>query len=247
MAQSGVRHSGVLHLDLGVQHADPHHYLLAHAASVLVRDLDDAEQLAHAGPRHRFLSDRHHLRAKERAGQLHQYHAGLLHLGLDARCHEGRIRRPGYADIEWIRIFARRSPGRIEVTERSDSTFNTPSASPGCGFATANSRSIYANELCFADFTNYNFTAATTGTCSPPGLPTQAGQLYELPIDNTPYTLSFCLQVTSSANNLIASVLPTYYNPSGDDSEAFLGNNGFYTGTRWKTRFVQDQPPLRRR
>ncbi len=114
-------------------------------------------------------------------------------------------------------------------SQSSDSTFNTPSASPGCGFATANSQSIYANELCFADFTNYNFTAATTGTCSPPGLPTQAGQLYELPIDNTPYTLSFCLQVTSSANNLIASVLPTYYNPSGDDSEAFLGNNGFYT------------------
>jgi prepilin-type N-terminal cleavage/methylation domain-containing protein len=111
-------------------------------------------------------------------------------------------------------------------SQNSDSTFNTPSASPGCGFATPNSQSIYANELCFADFSNYSFSAAT-GTCHPPGLPTQAGQLYELPIDNTPYTLSFCLQV--STNNLIASVLPTYYDPSGDNSEAFLCNNGFYT------------------
>jgi prepilin-type N-terminal cleavage/methylation domain-containing protein len=103
----------------------------------------------------------------------------------------------------------------------------TPPSSTGCGFGTPGS-GTYATQLCFADFSTYNWTKASTGTCSPPGQPTQTGQLFQLAIANTPYTLSFCLQV--SANVVQPASIPTYYNPSGDDSEAFLGNNGFYTG-----------------
>jgi prepilin-type N-terminal cleavage/methylation domain-containing protein len=118
-------------------------------------------------------------------------------------------------------------PGQSK-SQANASQLNSPSSTIGCGFATPNSQSIYANQLCFADFSSYNYSAASTGTCRPPGLPTQTGQLYQLPIENTPYSLSFCLRV--SAPVLAPSVLPTFYNPSGDNSEAFLGNNGFYTG-----------------
>jgi len=118
-------------------------------------------------------------------------------------------------------------PGESK-SQSSASTLTTPNPSPGCGFATPNPQSIYANMLCFADFSGYSFSAASTGTCNPPGQPAQAGQLFKLPIANTPYTLSFCLQV--SANVVQPSIIPTYYDPSGDNSEAFLGNNGFYTG-----------------
>ena len=73
------------------------------------------------------------------------------------------------------------------------------------------------------------------------------------PIANTPYTLDFCLSISSKTssgtaitgalsstdsgegstsysgyNGVVASALPTYYSPP--TSEAFLGNNGFYTG-----------------
>ena len=48
------------------------------------------------------------------------------------------------------------------------------------------------------------------------------------PIANTPYSLTFCISV--SQNNVVPAPIPTYYSPQGDNSEAFLGNNGFYTG-----------------
>ena len=40
--------------------------------------------------------------------------------------------------------------------------------------------------------------------------------------------MSFCIKV--SPNNVAPASIPTYYSPQGDNSEAFLGNNGFYTG-----------------
>jgi hypothetical protein len=43
---------------------------------------------------------------------------------------------------------------------------------------------------------------------------------------NTPYTLKFCLNVAGGA--VAAAAFPTYFDPP--NSEAFLGNNGFYTG-----------------
>jgi hypothetical protein len=116
-------------------------------------------------------------------------------------------------------------PG-LSTSQGSASTLNTPSSN-GCGFSTPGS-GTYATQLCFGDFSSYNWAKASTGTCAPPGQPTQTGQLFQLAITSTPYTLSFCLHV--SANDVQPSIIPTYYNPSGDDSEAFLGNNGFYTG-----------------
>jgi prepilin-type N-terminal cleavage/methylation domain-containing protein len=118
-------------------------------------------------------------------------------------------------------------PG-LSKSQSSPSALTSRSSPPGCGFATPGS-GTYANQLCFADFSGYSFSKASGNNCIPPGQTTsQPGQLFLLPIAETPYTLSFCLQV--SANDVTPFIIPTYYNPSGDDSEAFLGNNGFYTG-----------------
>lgn len=53
----------------------------------------------------------------------------------------------------------------------------------------------------------------------------------------TPFTISFCISASGSGydnGQVGASPVPTYYNPTpvpdGFASEAFLGNNGFYTG-----------------
>lgn len=103
-----------------------------------------------------------------------------------------------------------------------------------CGFAVPGS-GTYASTMCFVDFSAYNFEA-TGGAC----------QQIAAAVQNTPYTLSFCLKTTTTAPNgtkgyecnvssepLIAATvvpcpLPTYFDPP--TSEAFLGNNGFYTG-----------------
>jgi hypothetical protein len=50
--------------------------------------------------------------------------------------------------------------------------------------------------------------------------------LISAPIANTPYPWTFCLKVTGTA--VQPSIIPTYFSPP--TSEAFLGNNGFYTG-----------------
>ena len=107
-------------------------------------------------------------------------------------------------------------PGQSK-SQGSVSSLTTPAPNPGCSFATTGS-GTYANQLCFADFTGYNGTLQSSGHC----------QTMTRPIAGTPYTLSFCLAVSS--NNVGPAVIPTYYNPSGYDSEAYLGNNGFYTG-----------------
>jgi prepilin-type N-terminal cleavage/methylation domain-containing protein len=96
------------------------------------------------------------------------------------------------------------------------STVATPNS--GCGFATPGT-GTYASTLCFVDFSAYN------GTPTPcPGSPTL--QLISAPISNTPYTMTFCLSVTGVSAD--AHSIPTYFSPP--TSEAFLGNNGFYTG-----------------
>ena len=107
-------------------------------------------------------------------------------------------------------------PGQ-STSQSSATSFNTPSG-PGCGFST--STGTVPSQLCFADFTGYSFASANhaLGKC----------QTFSRPIANTPYTLTFCLSV--SANNVAPASIPTYYNPSGYNSEAFLGNNGFFTG-----------------
>jgi Tfp pilus assembly protein FimT len=88
----------------------------------------------------------------------------------------------------------------------------------GCNFASSGS-GTYANHLCFADFSNFNAASYIyPATCD----------TMKRPIAGTPYTLQFCLSVSST--NVAPAAIPTYYSPSGDGSEAFLGNNGFYTG-----------------
>jgi prepilin-type N-terminal cleavage/methylation domain-containing protein len=92
----------------------------------------------------------------------------------------------------------------------------TPNSS--CGFATAGT-GTYASSLCFVDFTPYSGT--------PVACPGATGyQVISAPIATTPYTLTFCLQVTGTA--VAPHIIPTYFSPP--TSEAFLGNNGFYTG-----------------
>jgi len=88
---------------------------------------------------------------------------------------------------------------------------------PGCNFASSGS-GTYANHLCFADFAGFNAASYIYPTCD----------TISRPIAGTPYTLQFCLSVSSTS--VAPAAIPTYYSPSGNGSEAFLGNNGFYTG-----------------
>jgi prepilin-type N-terminal cleavage/methylation domain-containing protein len=123
-----------------------------------------------------------------------------------------------------------------------------------CSFA--NSGSVPDNnnggQICFIDFSPWDASpqVPATYTC-------QAAASNELllpmaeTIDNTPFTLEFCMYVSSNQptgptsapaacgvlarsgyNDITAVPLPTYSCPGSDGSgsEAFLGNNGFYTG-----------------
>ncbi|HXY27048.1 MAG TPA: CshA/CshB family fibrillar adhesin-related protein [Acidimicrobiales bacterium] len=115
-----------------------------------------------------------------------------------------------------------------------------------CGFALPGT-GTYASTLCFVDFTNWNTQTAAKGfSCSGGAVPMSST------IANTPFILTFCLSASGTDSNhnpitgpvsapaacgvlarsgyydITASPLPTYSCPPG--SEAFLGNNGFYTG-----------------
>lgn len=109
-------------------------------------------------------------------------------------------------------------PGE-STSQSSASSLTTPTGN-GCDFAASGS-GTYANQLCFSDFSG--FTNSNSTTC-----PGGVGQQMTRPIQNSPYTLSFC--ISASPDNVVPASIPTYYSPQGDDSEAFLGNNGFYTG-----------------
>ena len=87
-----------------------------------------------------------------------------------------------------------------------------------CGFATPGT-GTYALTLCFIDFSAWNTQQGAS--CGNGGLQIVDG------ITNTPFTISFCLTVTGSGP-IVAASMPTYTDPPA--SEAFLGNNGFYTG-----------------
>jgi prepilin-type N-terminal cleavage/methylation domain-containing protein len=107
-------------------------------------------------------------------------------------------------------------PGE-STSQGSASSLGTPSG-PSCGFA-GTGAGFYAGTLCFVDFTGVtNIPLQSSGTC----------QTVTRPIASTPYSLTFCISI--SRNNVVPAPIPTYYDPSGDHSEAFLGNNGFYTG-----------------
>jgi hypothetical protein len=114
------------------------------------------------------------------------------------------------------------------------------SSSSNCGFALPGT-GTYATQLCFVDFSAWNTQAKATGmSCQGSALPMSAQ------ISNTPFILTFCVSVNATSstgqaitgntsqngrvgwNDITASPLPTYASPP--TSEAFLGNNGFYTG-----------------
>jgi hypothetical protein len=100
----------------------------------------------------------------------------------------------------------------LPVSEQGSISTSTPTAS--CGFA-APGTGTYASTLCFIDFSSYNASEATAG-----------GQAFSVAITGTPFTVSFDL--STSGGVVAPHDFPTY-----DDhptSEAFLGNNGFYTG-----------------
>ena len=121
----------------------------------------------------------------------------------------------------------------------------TPSSN--CGFALPTT-GTYASSLCFVDFTNWNTQTGATGS----GLTCTGGIPMSTNVANTPFILTFCISVSavdnhnnsltgatsagaacgvaarSGYNDITAVPLPTYSCPPG--SEAFLGNNGFYTG-----------------
>ncbi len=101
-----------------------------------------------------------------------------------------------------------------------------------CGFATAGT-GTYASTLCFMDFTAWNnWINSDTGTpCAGGGLQVTDG------IAGTPFTMSFCL--STSGGPIVAAAIPTYTDPP--TSEAFLGNNGFYTGIPGNPALYQNQ------
>jgi hypothetical protein len=120
---------------------------------------------------------------------------------------------------------------RTSVSASQLGGVGAPSAS--CGFATPGT-GTYASTLCFVDFTSYNYLA-TSGKC----------QTMTAGIVNTPYTLSFCILSSATPTSdtgraclatsgpvlqatVVPCPIPTYFD--APTSEAFLGNNGFYTG-----------------
>jgi prepilin-type N-terminal cleavage/methylation domain-containing protein len=86
-----------------------------------------------------------------------------------------------------------------------------------CNFASAGT-GTYASSLCFVDFTSFGQSGSPT--CA------TGGQKVSASIFNTPYNIAFCITDTGGA--VAGAAIPTYYDPP--TSEAFLGNNGFYTG-----------------
>jgi prepilin-type N-terminal cleavage/methylation domain-containing protein len=121
---------------------------------------------------------------------------------------------------------------RASLPSNQQTTISTPTSS--CGFATAGT-GTYASNLCFVDFSSWNTQSGPTCT--------GGGQQMNAGIAGTPYSMSFCLNVSSvdsSGNPITGAII----NSSGvqigyDDLEgvgfptypgSFLGNGGFYTG-----------------
>ena len=106
------------------------------------------------------------------------------------------------------------STGQVSQIQPTQNPAGCNLASPGSG--------TYANVLCFANFST--FTNAST-------CPGGGGQQMKLAIADSPDLLQFCV-TANPASTVVPYTIPTYYNPgnTGYNSEAYLGNNGFYTG-----------------
>ena len=112
-------------------------------------------------------------------------------------------------------------PGASEPAS-PQSTISAPTTQ--CGFATPGT-GTYASSLCFVDFSSWE-TQINSGTGTSCTTTAGAGLVVSAGIANTPYTMTFCLTV--GGGPIKAAGIPTYFAPP--TSEAFLGNNGFYTG-----------------
>ena len=97
----------------------------------------------------------------------------------------------------------------------------------GCNLASLGT-GTYANVLCFADFSSFTDPSSATGC-----------QQMNLSIADSPDFLQFCV-IATPQNTVRPQSIPTYYDPSVNNSEAYLGNNGFYTG-------IAGQPALSQR
>ena len=112
-----------------------------------------------------------------------------------------------------------------------------------CGFATPGSGS-YASTLCFANFYGYNGASYNGGynvDPNPSGSPLTPApsncQTMTESVPSTPFTLSFCVSTSSSVGWVVPWQIPTY---ASVYSEAYLGNNGFYTGIPGDPALYQD-------
>jgi len=112
-------------------------------------------------------------------------------------------------------------PGASEPAS-AQSTISAPTTK--CGFATPGT-GTYASSLCFVDFSSWE-TQVKNGTGTSCTTTAGAGLVVSAGIADTPYTMTFCLTV--GGGPIKAAAIPTYFAPP--TSEAFLGNNGFYTG-----------------
>jgi prepilin-type N-terminal cleavage/methylation domain-containing protein len=130
------------------------------------------------------------------------------------------------------------------ISQGSSTTTTIPTTGNNCEFATPGT-GTYANQLCFIDFTGFNNT--TYSASNPNQCQQMSGQ-----VKNTPYTINFCISVVPNSYSgcagsytplpLTAFPIPTYYVTGQTwDSEAFLGNNGFYTGLTGNPALYQDQ------
>jgi prepilin-type N-terminal cleavage/methylation domain-containing protein len=134
------------------------------------------------------------------------------------------------------------------ATSNSTDLGSPTSQSPGVFFAPTSPVSPLSTTLGFVNFAQWNTQTASAGTS-----PCTGGAIFmSAPIAETPYAMSFCISVSAvqpgghggtpitgttvncanqynstAYNDITAVPLPTYTSPP--TSEAFLGNNGFYT------------------
>jgi prepilin-type N-terminal cleavage/methylation domain-containing protein len=123
----------------------------------------------------------------------------------------------------------------------SNGTPSDPSqdTSGQCSFAT-HGTGTYANQLCFVDFSDLSNGAATPAVPNPSYCGSSTPLFMKMGITKTADTLEFC--VTESGANVAPAAIPTYYAAGGiGTSEAFLGNNGFYTGVSGNPALYQTQ------
>jgi type II secretory pathway pseudopilin PulG len=123
---------------------------------------------------------------------------------------------------------------RASTSTSQQSSVSSPATN--CGFATIGT-GTYASLLCFMDFSAFNYSSYDSpnpsGETTPQSPAPSKCQTMVEGVAGTNFTLSFCLSTTSSVGEVLPWDIPTYPTQTcgaTSDSEAFLGNNGFYTG-----------------